>query len=484
MERDSLSKYAVQALEKAPLSDHYKPLVQFNSAMTGLLANYTQQPNVPLRALRHIPGTDGWPVVGHTFQFLADPLGFAQRQLATHGPVSRTRFLFERSVSLISADANEFVLLDRAGNFSAFLGWEPTLGQLFPRGLMLRDGDDHRYHRRLMQPAFRKEALAAYLERMNPRIAAAVAQWVQQGHVKFYPAVKRLALEIAADLFLDVQLKDEIDRVGTAFFDLVEAANAVNRIPVIGRLYERGLAGRRYLAALIRSRIAERRTGTGTDLLSQLCRAEDEQGQRYSDEEIVDHVIFIMMAAHDTTTSAMTTIAYALARHPEWQNRLRALAASLGKPAPHHEDLAKLEDIDWVLREALRLYPPLTVILRRTVRDCEFQGHALPKGVPVLVYPVATHREPRWWTDPERFDPERFSPARAEHRRHPFAWSPFGGGAHMCLGLHFAEMQVKAVLMPLLLSAKLTVAPGYKAPFQLAPLVRPKDGLPLHLGAI
>lgn len=85
--------------------------------MAGLLANYTQQPNTPLDALRHIPGTEGWPWVGHRFQFLADPLGFAQRQLATHGPVFRTRFLFERSVSLISAEANEFVLLDRAGNF-------------------------------------------------------------------------------------------------------------------------------------------------------------------------------------------------------------------------------------------------------------------------------------------------------------------------------------------------------------------------------
>lgn len=452
--------------------------------MAGLLANYTQQPNPPLSALRHIPGGDGWPVVGHTFQFLADPLGFAQRQLAEHGPVFRTRFLFERSVSLISADANEFVLLDRAANFSAERGWEPTLGQLFPRGLMLRDGDDHRYHRRLMQPAFRKEALAAYLARMNPRIASAVATWTRQGQVTFYPAVKRLALEIAADLFLDVQLQADIDRVGQAFFDLVEAANAVNRVPVIGRLYERGLAGRRYLRTLIESRIAERRTGAGTDLLSQLCRAEDENGQRYSDSEIVDHLIFIMMAAHDTTTSALTTIAYALARHGDWQDRLRALARNLGKPAPMHEDLGQLEEIDWVLREALRLYPPLTVILRRTVRECEFGGYTLPQGVPVMVYPVATHREPQWWTNPDRFDPARFAPSRAEHRRHGFAWTPFGGGAHMCLGLHFAEMQVKAVLVPLLLAARLTVPPDYRAPFQLAPLVRPRDGLPLTLEAV
>lgn len=451
--------------------------------MRGLLSNYTRQRNPSLDELRHIPGSDGPWVVGHTFDFIASPIEFARKQLADYGPVSRTRFLFERTLNLISADANEFVLLDRAGNFSAFLGWEPTLGQLFPRGLMLRDGDDHRYHRRLMQPAFRKEALAGYLARMNPRISVAVDAWVAKKQLTFYPAVKRLALEIACDVFLDVDLQDEIDRVGVAFFDLVEASNAVNRIPLIGRKYERGLAGRRYLANLIQDRIASRRDGTGTDLLSQLCRAQDENGQRYADAEIVDHLIFLMMAAHDTTTSALATIAYALAKHEDWQTNLRTLSKRFAQRELAHDDLAGLEEIDWVLREALRLYPPLTVILRRTVRECEFGGVRLPADVPVMVYPVATQRMSEYWTEPDRFDPERFSPARSEQRRHPFAWTPFGGGAHMCLGLHFAEMQVKAVLVQLLRAARLSVPETYRAPFQLAPLVRPSDGLPLTLAA-
>jgi cytochrome P450 len=451
--------------------------------MRGLLSNYTRQRNPSLDELSHIPGSDGPWVVGHTFRFIASPLEFARRQLADYGTVSRTRFLFERTLNLVSADANEFVLLDRAGNFSAFLGWEPTLGQLFPRGLMLRDGDDHRYQRRLMQPAFRKEALAGYLERMNPRIASAVRDWLAQGQLKFYPAVKRLTLEIACDVFLDVELQDEIDRVGEAFFDLVEASNAINRVPRIGRKYERGLAGRRYLARLIQERIASRRDGDGTDLLSQLCRAQDENGHRYSDAEIVDHLIFLMMAAHDTTTSALTTIAYALAKHEDWQARLRTVSQGFAQRPLKHEDLAGLEEIDWVLREALRLYPPLTVILRRTVRECEFGGVRIPADVAVMVYPVATQRMAEYWTDPDRFDPERFSPARSEQRRHAFAWTPFGGGAHMCLGLHFAEMQVKAVLVQLLCAARLSVPATYRAPFQLAPLVRPSDGLPLRLTA-
>lgn len=452
--------------------------------MPGLLSNYSQYPNTSLESVRHIPGSDGPFLVGDSLKFLADPLAYARGVLDRYGPVSRTSFLFDRRLNLISAEANEFVLLDRAGNFSAHRGWEPVLGQLFPRGLMLRDGEDHRYHRRLMQPAFRKEALAAYLARMTPRIAATVAEWRRSGSFKFYPAIKRLTLEIAAEVFLDLQLQSEIEQVGRDFTDLVEASSALNRLPVVGRKYERGLAGRRRLAQRIRDRIPQRREGSGTDLLTQLCRAQDEEGQRYSDTEIVDHLIFLMMAAHDTTTSALTTIVYALAQNTDWQERLRELVRSLGKPAPAHEDLAQLEEIEWVLRESLRLYPPLTVILRRSIRDCEFQGFRIPADTSVTVYPLATQRLPQWWSDPNRFDPERFSSARAEHRRHPFAWAPFGGGAHMCLGLHFAEMQVKAVLHPLLLASRLSVPTGYAMPYQLAPIAKPKDGLPIRLDPI
>ncbi len=346
---------------------------------------------------------------------------------------------------------------------------------------MLRDGDDHRYHRRLMQPAFRKDALVAYLERMNPRIAATIAGWGQRGSFLFYPELKRLTLRLAAEVFLGVELQSEVDQVGKDFFDVVEASMAVVRAPLIGRLYARGLAGRERLARFIEQRIAARRTGSGDDLFSQLCRAEDEHGNRYSDEEIVNHLIFLMMAAHDTTTSALTTIAFALAKHPDWQDRLRRDVRALGKPAVAYADLEHLQASDWVLREALRLYPPLSTISRRATREFQIHGHRIPANTPVCIFPIFTQRQEQWWSSPDSFDPERFSPARAEHKRHPFAWAPFGGGAHMCLGLHFAEMQVKAVLQRLLLGHRLLVAEGYEMPYQLAPLARPRDGLPIVL---
>ena len=449
--------------------------------------------------LDHIASTGDWPLVAEA-RFLGNTLAFAQRVHAKCGPVSRGWWMFGQSVYLMSAEANEMVLFDRAGRFSAKKGWERVLAELFPRGLMLRDAEDHRWHRRLMLPAFRKEALARYLDKMNPRVEAALVQWGgasassaqgEKGELKFYPAIKRLTLAIAAEVFLGVELDAEIDQISNDFTDLVAASVAVVRIPVLGRTYARGVQGRARLAAFIRQRIAARRAGEGDDLFTQLCHARDEEDKAYSDEEIVDHLIFIMMAAHDTTSSAITTMVYALAKHPEWQERLRreALTTSkvikdAGRNAPTLDDLALMTDIELVFKESLRLYQPLPTIARRSLVEFEIHGQKIPANVPVAVFPIQVHRSPLWWKNPEQFDPERFSPARAEHRRHAFAWAPFGGGAHMCLGLHFAEMQVKAVMLPLLRSWQWRVPAGYAPDYAYAPIAKPRDGLPIRLTAV
>ena len=441
----------------------------------------------PLHALHHIPSTGDWPVQSE-LRFLANTLKFAQRVHAKCGPVSRGWWMFVPSVYLMSAQANEMVLFDREGRFSAKHGWERVLAQLFPRGLMLRDAEDHRWHRRLMLPAFRKDALARYLEKMSPRIEAAVAQWGATDELKFYAAIKRLTLAIAADVFLGAELDAEIDQISIDFTDLVAASVAIVRIPLLGRTYARGVNARARLATFIRDRIAQRRLGEGNDLFTQLCHARDEAGRQYSDEEIIDHLIFLMMAAHDTTTSAITTLVYALAKHPAWQARLRAEVRSVAQQmeaaahgAPRLEYLARMTDTELAFKEALRLYQPLPTISRRALKDFEIHGKTVPAGTQVAVFPIHVHRSPEWWSNPTQFDPERFSAARAEHRRHAYAWAPFGGGAHMCLGLHFAEMQVKAVLLPLLRDWQWSVPEGYEPDYAYAPIAKPKDGLPIRL---
>ncbi len=192
-------------------------------------------------------------------------------------------------------------------------------------------------------------------------------------------------------------------------------------------------------------------------------------------------MIFLMMAAHDTTTSTLTTMFYCLARQPEWQDRLRADALGLPNTELTQPDLAGCARMEWVMKESLRLYPPRTSSPRKAARDCEFGGFQIPKGTPVGISPIHTHHMPALWTRPTRFDPERFSPTRAEHRRHADAYLPFGGGAHLCIGQHFADMEVKSVMHQVLRRFDFSVPEGYRMPYQLVPIAKPRDGLPITL---
>jgi cytochrome P450 len=199
---------------------------------------------------------------------------------------------------------------------------------------------------------------------------------------------------------------------------------------------------------------------------------------------VIDHMIFLMMAAHDTTTSTLTSMTYELGRHPEWQERVRAESEASGRAWIGFDDLDRLESLGWVMKETLRRYPPLPVIPRIAAADFEFEGYRVQAGSMVVVAPIHTHHMPEWWTAPTVFDPERFAPGRAEDLRHTHAWIPFGGGPHHCLGLRFAELQVKAIMHQLVRRHRWSLPAGYRMPVQQAPISKPRDGLPVRFERI
>ena len=428
-----------------------------------------------------IPLVKGLPLVGNLPKFLRDPLANAQ-SLEVHGNVVRSRTFFE-TVTLLGPEANQFVLHDREGNFSSRGGWYYWIDAVFPGAIMAMDDPAHKHHRRIMQGAFKRAAMARYVQDMGPVIAQVLDSWPSGANasMKVFPQIKALTLNIAARVFMGMALGPEADRMNQAFVDTVAASLALIRKPVPPFGMWRGVRGRRLLVQMMRSRLADKRASEGPDLFSQLCHASGEDGERFSDDEVVNHMIFLMMAAHDTTTSTLTTMFYCLARNPEWQERLRADALALPAVQLGFDDLAGRERTEWVMKESLRMYPPLTSIPRKAARDCEFGGFQIPKGTPVGISPIHTHHMPSLWTEPKRFDPERFSPERAEHRRHAYAYLPFGGGAHLCIGQHFADMEVKAVMHQVLRRFAFSVPEGYRMPYQLVPIAKPRDGLPIRL---
>ncbi|OWK31889.1 cytochrome P450 [Sphingomonas mucosissima] len=444
-----------------------------------LAANPHWLPANPPSVLNDIPGSRGLPFVGNTFAVLKDPIGFTNRMVAKHGPVYRNRTFGGDSVVLLGPDANELVLFDKEKNFSSEQGWGPILNLVFPRGLMLMDFDKHRADRKTLSVAFKPEPMRHYAAELNSGIAEQVAGWANRT-MPFYSAIKALSLDLAATSFLGVPLGPEASWINQAFVDEVQASVSPVRTPLPGTPMRRGVKAREYLVDYFTREIPSRRNGSGQDFFSQFCRATDDAGQPLADDAIVDHMNFLMMAAHDTITSSATSLIMLLGRHVEWQEKLRQEVMELGSNdgSVPYEQLDRLVLTEWAFKESLRLMPPVPSIPRRALRDFTFGGYRIPAGTFVGVNTAYTHHMAEHWPDPERFDPTRFSPESSKGR-HRFAWVPFGGGAHMCIGLHFATMQIRILVAHLLSRYRIELAPGVGADWQIFPIPRPKDDLPV-----
>lgn len=431
--------------------------------------------------LKPIPGDAGPPVVGYTLQLMRDPLKVGRERFERYGAISWASAFGLRMVSMVGPDANEFVLRNRGDLFSNHQGWDYFIGKFFHRGIMLLDFDEHRWHRKIMQQAFKTDVLRDYIVRMGPGITRAMGQWQESDRFMAFPAIKQMTLDLATDVFMGQKLGGEADAINKAFVDTVRAGTALVRFNLPGGRWSKGLRGRRVLEDFFRRELPNKRNSEASDLFSVLCRAETEEGESFTDDDVVNHMIFLMMAAHDTTTITLCNLIYWLARHPQWQQRIREESLALGKTQLDYDDLQQMESASLAMKEALRLCAPVPSIPRRTVRDTEFNGYYIPAGTLVSLSPFFTHFMPEYWKDPDTFDPERFAEDRREDKVHPYAWVPFGGGAHKCIGLHFAELQVKAVLHQLVQQFEWSVDPDYRMPLDMTSLPVPKDKLPIRL---
>ncbi|MFF0144358.1 cytochrome P450 [Amycolatopsis sulphurea] len=445
----------------------------------------------PVRALAEPPsgsglapvlGDDGPPVVGHAPDMMRFGLEFTMRRFAQYGPVYWTGAFGRRIVSLSGPEATRIALVNKDKAFSQE-GWNFFIERFFDRGLMLLDFGEHRLHRRIMQEAFTRERLAGYVTQMGPPLREGVRAW-GAGGPRLYWALKQLTLDVATRVFMGLPAETGgfgAGRINRAFVSAVRAGTAIVRYPVPGGRWAAGLRGRRLLENYFGASLPAKRATDGDDLFSALCQATTEDGDRFGDADIVNHMIFLMMAAHDTTTITSSAMAYYLAKYPEWQERARAESLRLGDGLPDIEALESLETLDLVMKEALRLRAPVPSLARMTTKDTEVLGHYLPAGALVAVSPTVNHFSPECWTDPLRFDPLRFGPDRREDKTHRFAWMPFGGGAHKCIGLQFGGLEVKALLHEMLRTYRWSVPAGYTPKWDYVSLPVPTDGLPVQL---
>jgi cytochrome P450 len=461
--------------------------VRLQAALAGITARYPSREHAlaapPTGSrLKPVMGNYGFPLIGHALSSLVEPLEFARERYARYGPVSWAGGVGFRVALLMGPEALETAWINKDKAFSSTKGWAPVIGPFFHRGIMLLDFEEHRDHRRIMQQAFTRSALNGYLDLMRPGIARAVTGWPAVQRFPFYPSVKHLLLDQAAEVFIGAELGPEADQLSADFHDTVCGGQAMIRANVPGGVWSRGLRARRRLERYFASQLPARRNGAGNDLFSMLCRSRSDEGERFSDTDIVNHMIFLLMAAHDTSAIAIAMLVYELGRNLRWQHALREEAFADPRDELTVEDLDTAYPLlDAAFKETLRMYAPAGTLFRQTVTDTEVAGHFIPRKTQVAINVYASMRLADWWPDPDHFDPARFHTGADATAVHRYAFAPFGGGAHKCIGQQFANMNVKAVMLQLLRHFRWQVPPDYQPRMTWGTGPTPADGLPLTL---
>lgn len=437
-------------------------------------------PPPPGSGLVPVPGDRGLPGLGRTLEYIRFGSDFTRGRFERFGPVSWTGFLGERIVQVSGPEATHAVLTNAEKAFSQE-GWHFLIDNFFHRGLMLLDFEEHRFHRRVMQEAFTAERLVGYTDETVACVRETVPTWRQDAPMRLYPALKRLTLDVATRVFMNDRPGPESEEVNKAFVDCVRAASSIVKWDVPGTRWHAGLRGRRVLERYFRANLAAKRAGDGADLFSALCHARTPEGETFSDDDVVNHMIFLMMAAHDTSTITSSAVAYHLGANPKWQERARAESLALGDAPPDRAALESLDTLNRAVKESLRLVAPVPVVMRRTVTETAVCGRHIPADSLVMVAGAVNHFDPACWSEPDTFDPDRFAEPRREDKNHRDAWIPFGGGVHKCIGMAFGHLEVTAIMHEMLRQHRWTVDPANRPRWDNTSLPVPADGLPLRL---
>ena len=403
---------------------------------------------------------------------LRDPLALLLGAYERYGPVFTLRLLTTNVIVMLGPEANHHLLVSNAQNFSWREGSMQNLIPLLGDGLLTIDGEFHRRSRKIMLPAFHRERIAAALDTMVAETDAAMAGWQAGDRVDLYEWTRELALRIAMRALFGLDPDGPVARSMDAARLFEEALGFYSYdIPVQilrgpGTPWRRMQRARRELDRLIYAEINDRRRSgeRGMDLLSLLLDATDEDGSTLDDRHVRDEVMTLLFAGHDTTTSTVAFMFYELARHPDVADRLAA------------EEL----DLDMVLDETLRMYPPAWVGPRRAIEPFEVCGVRCPGGAPVFYSSWASHHLPDVWDEPFEFRPERFAEeARAALPKG--AYVPFGGGSRQCIGMRFGQLEIRTIATAMLKRFSYELAPGYQLRVRQQPTIGPADGVPLVL---
>lgn len=389
-------------------------------------------------------------------------------EVVTYGDLVKQRFGPFPVLIVNHPDGLREVLVTKASQFDKPVSLKTVLKDVAGQNVFTADGDFWRKQRKLMQPAFHSQRIGEYADTMVDYAHRNLANWTDQQEVDVELFNTTLTMQIITKTMFDANIDDESQEIGEIFVDLFKVIN--RRLQMLfpipswipthdNRVVHQGAAR---VKGLLKAIIDQRQGDTidHGDLLSMLMMAEDDNGQRMSTEQILNELVVIFGAGHETTAQALTWTFWAISQHPHVEQKLvDEVDSVLGNRRATLADLPDLPYTEQVIKETLRLYPPAYVSTRQANTDTDILGHAVKKNTTVLLPFWGIHRSARWFDKPLTYNPDRFSP-EGEAQMHKYAFTPFGAGPRICIGNSFAMMEARLILATVMQHYRLVPVDG------------------------
>ena len=436
------------------------------------------------------PGPRGEPLFGDARRYANDPFAFVTALEESYRGIAGFDMGPMETYMVTDPTAIERVLVSEADRFKKPDFQDDALGDLLGDGLLLSEGETWREQRRLASPAFAMDRLSGMAGRITEHADDMVADWSDGDHVDLEAEMTRVTLDVILDLMMGVRVDDAT--VETVREQMVPLGRRFEPDPLRFAMpdwvpapdddeYEAAVAT---LDGVLDDVLAARKGTEGIDedgpmdFLSVLRRAQDRGEQ--SSEQLRDELMTMLLAGHDTTALTLTYTMYLLSEHPEAAARVRAEVEDVvGDEDAGMAHVREFEFVEWVIQEAMRLYPPVFTMFRAPTERVALCGYEVPEDVAIMLPQYAVHRSKRYWESPETFEPERFSPARSEDRPR-FAYFPFGGGPRHCIGKHLAMLEAQLILARVVRDYEL-VYEGDGLELLPSLTAHPKDGMPMRV---
>jgi cytochrome P450 len=436
------------------------------------------------------PGPKGWPIVGCLPHLRRDPIGFLSGLARDYGDIVHFKILGKHVFQLYHPDlVREFFVTQhpKLRKTGIMKQAEPILGN----GIFLSEGETHLRQRRLIQPIFSRQKVAGFAKDIAEIAADVRASWTDAREINVSSEMLRLSLRVVAKTLFDINLdssEHEIEESLTTILGhfntlLVPRPKILSKLPTARN--RRFNQARAQLESMVYRIMNESRSRDRDQrhVVSLLLSARDEEGDKgeMTQQQVRDEVMTLLVAGHETVATTLSWTWYCLSQNPEVESQFYAeIDEVLADRLPTAEDLEHLPYTEMVIAESMRLFPPVWALSRRTAEDLSIAGYEIPIGSMLGVSQYVTHRDPRFFPEPERFDPTRWT-AEAKAARPRYAYFPFGGGPRLCIGEPMAWMETKIVLATIAQQWHLSYTRREAPRLQARITLRPQDGLSMRI---